>query len=75
MLDIIRLGVGANIGKDLADNSECTIVDSVKIIIGQVPLGLVSVELLRNATSFRLVTEALFAKGSLGYTLYKRYRK
>jgi hypothetical protein len=36
MLDIIRFGVGDNIGKDLADNSGDTIVDSMRDIIGQV---------------------------------------
>jgi hypothetical protein len=36
MLDIIRFVVGDNISKDLADNSEDTIVDSMRDIIEQV---------------------------------------
>jgi hypothetical protein len=36
MLDTIHFGVGDTIGKNLTDNSEDTIVDSMRNIIGQV---------------------------------------
>jgi hypothetical protein len=76
ILDIIHFQLGANIGKDLTDNNEDTIVDSMHDTIGRFSRSLVLLHCFKIAKCqiTGAVEVALSASTFFGYIVYEGYK-